>query len=98
MLAAREPDSDRLHRFSVNHLVFRLFRFEVRNLKRSHRVQRHEECLTGIAFTVLIAQVLPHLSQNTENPRPIKPLTLTVFAEIHHGICTSDASSSNPQV
>lgn len=96
MLAAREPDSDRLHRFSVNHLVFRLFRFEVRNLKRSHRVQRDEECLVGIVFAVLIAPVLPYLSQNTENARPIKPLTLTVLAEIHHGICTSDPPSSNP--
>jgi len=38
-------------------------------------------------------QILPYVSQGAEHPRPIKPLTLTVLAEVRHRICTSDLAS-----
>ena len=77
----------------MHNLVFVLFQFEVRNLEHSYSLQRQDECIVGVVPTVLFSQVLPHLSQRTENPRPIKPLTLTVFAVIRHRISTSDRVS-----
>jgi hypothetical protein len=72
----------------VNDLVFLLFRFEVRNLEPPYNLQRHDERLIRVGPTSLSSDIFPELPQCTENPRPIEPLTLTVFAVIHHQIST----------
>jgi hypothetical protein len=32
---------------------------------------------------IALSQILPHLTQRPEHPRPVEPLTLTMFAIIH---------------
>jgi hypothetical protein len=62
----------------------------MRNLESPYGVQRRDERLVGVVRTANVSQILPYLSQGTEDPSPIKPLTFTMFAVIHHRICTSD--------
>ena len=68
---------------SVDDLVVLLLRLEVGNLECPHGVERQDQCLISLACALSLLQILADLSQGTENPRPIKSLTLTVFAVIH---------------
>jgi hypothetical protein len=68
----------------VHDLVVLVLRLEVRNLERSHRVEREDQGFISLGRALLVSQLLTDQSQGTENPRPIESLTLTVFAVIHH--------------
>jgi hypothetical protein len=68
----------------VHDLVVLVLRLEVRNLERPDGVERQDQCFISLARSLPTSQVLPDLSQGTENPRPIESLTLTMFAVIHH--------------
>jgi len=67
----------------MNYLATLVFHVEVRDLERRDRLERQEECLVDVPAAALASQVPSYLSQCTEDLRPIKALTLTVFAEIH---------------
>ena len=82
----------------MNDLAFLLFVLEVRNLKGPHSGERQNDRLVSTALEAASSQLLPYLSQRTENPRPIKPLALTVFTVICHGICHLRAASKTTPI
>ena len=67
----------------MNDLSFLFFHLEVRKFKSPDRVQCQDKGPVGIAPRAHSSQVLPQSTQGAENPRPIKSLTLTVFAVAH---------------
>ena len=58
--------------------------FQVRNFQRADGLDRHHKRL--VSLTVL-SQGLSRGPQNTEDLRPIKPLTFTMLAEAHNVSC-----------
>src|SRR5687767_7606155 len=66
-----------------------LFQFEMRNLEGSQRVERQAQRFIARARPAPLPQVLSYLSQGPQHPRPVKPLALTVFAEICHRMFAS---------
>ena len=70
--------------YLVDDLVVLVLRLEVGNLECSHSVERQGQCLIGMAHALLALEILTDLSEGTEYPGPIEPLTLTMFAVVHH--------------
>ena len=62
--------------------------FQVRNLQSADSLDRLGQRL--ISLTVL-SQGLSRRPQNTEDLRPIEPLTFTMLAEAHNVLASADA-------
>jgi hypothetical protein len=68
----------------VDDLVLRLFDLEVRNIERPDVLDGLTQSLIGMATAALG----PHLSEQSQHPRAIEPLSLAVFAVAHEPILT----------
>ena len=78
----------------MNDLAAIVFRGQVRDFQRCDRLQSQQQCPVGDTPAPFASHVSPYLSQRTKDLRPIKALTLTVFAEIRHRIYTSAVRTS----
>jgi hypothetical protein len=74
----------------MNDLASLGFRVQVRDFERGDRLQGQRQGFISVFSLAPIPQVSSHLSQDTEDLRPIKPLTATVLTEVRHWIYTSD--------
>jgi hypothetical protein len=74
--------SDQSPHTSVNHVLGLIFPLEVWDIERLDRLQRQVQRLVRSA-AIASPQILPHLPQRTQHPRPIESLTLTVIAVAH---------------
>jgi hypothetical protein len=95
-LSSRPALSFEKQTISMNDLAFLFFQLEVWNLESPYSVQGRDKRLVGVVRAANVTQILPYLSQDTEDPSPIKPLTFTMFAVIRHRICTSDPRQAKP--
>jgi hypothetical protein len=59
----------------------------MRNLESPDRPDGQEKCFVGFAIAFLRAQIVPKLSQDAKDARPIETLAFAVIAEVRHGIC-----------
>jgi hypothetical protein len=56
---------------------------EVRNVQGAHSPDGRTERVVGRARPTLLPDVLSRGPQDTQDPRPIKPLPFTMLAEAH---------------
>jgi hypothetical protein len=75
-----------------------ILEFEVRDVERRNGLDRQRESFICARPTPLAAQIPPRAPQRAENLRAIKPLTLTVFAEIHRLFHLAAGSRSWPRL
>ena len=73
----------RRHRNSVNDLVFRLLELEVRDVESPDALERGHQGRIDLASGTGRQHVSTGLPEEPQHPRPIKPLSLTVFAKGH---------------
>jgi hypothetical protein len=73
-----------------------MIHLEVRDLESPHRVHREDQGLVRAAPPAAPSQVVPQVAERTKDPRPIEPLTLTVFAVIHRLIHASNPRPPPP--
>jgi hypothetical protein len=56
---------------------------EVRNLEVAYRLDRGVERRVRIALAPLLSQILSRGSKDTQDLRPVEPLSFTMLAEAH---------------
>ena len=67
----------------MDHLIVGFLGVEMRNVQGPDRIEYVHQGRVDLAAGAAGAHVLAHLPEEAQNPRPIEPLSLAMFAEAH---------------